>query len=263
MKETSYSASAGWQYLVIDIALFIAVPLLFASVAIGLGPIGVIFGIMDLIAACLIAGGFFILQPNEARVLLLFGKYIGTVRSEGFFWANPFFTKRRISLRLRNLNSEKLKVNDHSGNPIEIAFVLVWKVEDTYEACFEVDDYINYVMIQSESALRHLASIYPYDSWEDESAISLRGSIDQVSKALESELQERLGKAGVLVMEARLSHLAYAPEIAEAPSSTGFRHHRGPFAHRRRRGRHGAHGARTPFCRKRHRARRRTQGVDG
>jgi len=176
----------------------------------------IILGPFTLVAAFLTTLGFIVLPPNEASVLLLFGRYIGTIKSEGFWWANPFYTKRKISLRLRNLNGEKLKVNDNSGNPIEIAAVVVWKVEDTFAACFEVDDYNDYVTTQSESAIRHLASAYPYDSWEDEAAISLRAHIDEVSEALEKELQERLQKAGVRVLEARLSHLAYAPEIAEA-----------------------------------------------
>jgi len=159
-----------------------------------------------------------ILAPNQAGVLVLFGKYIGTVKKNGYWWVNPFANKRKISLRAHNLNTEKLKVNDHAGNPIEIAAVIVWRVRDTFAACFEVENYVEYVNLQSESALRHLASAYPYDSWEEEdsNAISLRGNIDVVSAALERELQDRLDKAGVEVVEARLSHLAYAPEIAGA-----------------------------------------------
>jgi len=151
-------------------------------------------------------------------VLVLFGKYIGTVKKNGYWWVNPFASKRKISLRAHDLNTEKLKVNDHAGNPIEIAAVIVWRVRDTFAACFEVENYVEYVNLQSESALRHLASAYPYDSWEEEdsNAISLRGNIDVVSAALERELQDRLDKAGVEVVEARLSHLAYAPEIAGA-----------------------------------------------
>jgi len=168
-------------------------------------------GIVLLILWC----GFFTLQPNTAAVLLLFGEYKGTARRPGFNWANPFYKKLRISLRARNLNSEKLKVNDQRGNPIEIAAVVVWRVHDTALAIFDVDDYTHYVQIQSESAIRHLASSYPYDATEDHQ-LSLRGSMDEVSKALQCELQERLGKAGVVVDEARLSHLAYAPEIAGA-----------------------------------------------
>lgn len=159
--------------------------------------------------------GFFTLQPNTAAVLLLFGEYKGTARQQGFHWANPFYKKIRVSLRARNLNGERLKVNDQRGNPIEIAAVVVWHVKDTSRAVFDVDDYTHYVSIQSESAVRHLASSYPYDSHEDHQ-LSLRGSMDEVSQALQAELEERLSKAGIVVDEARLAHLAYAPEIAGA-----------------------------------------------
>lgn len=159
--------------------------------------------------------GFFTLQPNQAAVMLLFGRYAGTTRQEGFQWANPFLGKHKISLRTRNFNTEKLKVNDQRGNPIEIAAVVVWRVENTAQAKFEVDNYENYVNVQSEAAVRHLASAYPYDS-TGEHELSLRGSMVEVSRALTQELQERLTKAGVVVEEARLSHLAYAPEIAGA-----------------------------------------------
>lgn len=159
--------------------------------------------------------GFFTLQPNTAAVLILFGEYKGTARKQGFHWANPFLKVIKVSLRVRNFNGEKLKVNDARGNPIDIAAIVVWRVQDTGRAVFEVDDYVNYVHIQSESAVRHLASRYPYDTHED-NELSLRGSLDEVSAALTEELQERLGKAGVVVEEARLSHLAYAPEIAGA-----------------------------------------------
>lgn len=161
-----------------------------------------------------LACGFFTLQPNMSAVLLLFGAYKGTVREAGFHWANPFYQKLRISLRTRNFNTDTLKVNDQRGNPTEIAAVVVWRVQDTAQASFDVDDYVNYVHIQSESALRYLASHYPYDS--DEQAVSLRGSMEEVSRDLQHQLQERLDKAGVVVEEARLSHLAYAPEIAGA-----------------------------------------------
>lgn len=159
--------------------------------------------------------GFFTLQPNTAAVMTLFGEYKGTVRSQGFHYANPFYSMNKVSLRVRNFNSEKLKVNDARGNPVDIAAIVVWRVKDTALAVFEVDDYVNYVHLQSESAVRHLASRYPYDSHED-NELSLRGSLDEVSHALTEELQERLAKAGVIVEEARLSHLAYAPEIAGA-----------------------------------------------
>lgn len=160
--------------------------------------------------------GFFTLQPNQAAVLLLFGAYRGSVRVPGFHWANPLYHPRtKVSLRTRNFNTDKLKVNDQRGNPTEIAAVVVWRVENTAQAVFDVDDYSNYVHIQSEAALRHLASRYPYDA-SGEQELSLRGSMDEVSQALQRELQDRLAKAGVIVEEARLSHLAYAPEIAGA-----------------------------------------------
>jgi regulator of protease activity HflC (stomatin/prohibitin superfamily) len=176
-----------------------------------------ILAIALFIASILTLVGFVVLPPNQASVMLLFGKYIGSVKTSGFFWVNPFYSKKKISLRLRNFNTDKIKVNDKEGNPIEIAAVVVWQVNDTYDASFEVDDYVDYVEVQSEAAIRHLATRYPYDSWDEkEDVISLRGHIDEVSEALERELQERLGKAGVVVREARLSHLAYASEIAEA-----------------------------------------------
>jgi len=185
----------------------------------GVTPTGAIWGIvltgLGLVILMILWSGLFTLQPNEGAVLLLFGSYKGTVRHAGFHWANPFYQKTKISLRTRNFNTDKLKVNDQRGNPTEIAAVVVWRVHDTAQAAFEVDDYVNYVHIQSEAALRHLASRYPYDS-TSENEISLRGSMDEVSRALQGELQERLSKAGVIVEEARLSHLAYAPEIAGA-----------------------------------------------
>jgi regulator of protease activity HflC (stomatin/prohibitin superfamily) len=174
----------------------------------------VVVGLVLLVWITLMCG-FFTLQPNAAAVLLLFGAYKGSVRTAGFHWANPFFQKIKVSLRTRNFNTDTLKVNDQRGNPTEIAAVVVWRVRDTAQACFDVDDYKDYVHIQSESALRYLASHYPYDTTE-ENELSLRGSMEEVSHGLQKELQERLGKAGVIVEEARLSHLAYAPEIAGA-----------------------------------------------
>lgn len=159
--------------------------------------------------------GFFMVNPKEGRVLQLFGKYAGTVHLSGLRWANPFYTKMRVSLRVRNFESSKLKVNDKNGNPIEIAAVIVWEVVDTAEAVFQVDDYEDYVSIQSESALRNLATSYAYDHHEEE-GISLRSNPLEISEALKGEVQDRLGKAGVKVIEARISHLAYAPEIANA-----------------------------------------------
>jgi len=185
----------------LQIALLIASPVVFAI-------------------SVVMMGGCFTLQPNEARLLILFGAYKGTVRRSGFFWANPFYTKfTKMSLRAYNLNSEKLKVNDKHGNPIEIAAVVVWRVADTAQAKFDVADYNRYVNIQSESAVRHLASSYAYDLGEttdSKDEITLRGGGEAISAALLKELEERLSKAGVVVDEARISHLAYAPEIAEA-----------------------------------------------
>jgi regulator of protease activity HflC (stomatin/prohibitin superfamily) len=200
-----------------------------------------ILAVLGLILSVVLMMGFFTLQPNEARVLVLFGEYKGTVRRSGFHWGNPFysngplktsaegetkttgigkkglssFTRYKISLRARNLNGEKLKVNDKRGNPIEIAAVVVWRVNDTAQALFDVDDYESYVRIQSESAVRHLASCFAYDHGED-NEITLRSGVEEVSAALQKELEERLNKAGVVVEEARLTHLAYAPEIAQA-----------------------------------------------
>lgn len=159
--------------------------------------------------------GLFVVNPNEARVLQLFGDYVGTVKEDGLRWANPFYTKRSVMLRIRNFESNKLKVNDHDGNPIEIGAVVVWKVVDTAEACFEVDNYEHYVNVQTEAAIRNLASHYPYDA-HIEGDFSLRGSTSEVAARLKTEVQERLEKAGVKVIEARISHLAYAPEIASA-----------------------------------------------
>jgi len=228
MQEREVHARSGWIVLVLDILMFLIGPGL--AVVGGVGGEHRWFGgtvmILAIVAGALVLGlavltaiGFMVLQPNEAGVLVLFGRYAGSVKRNGFFWVNPFMTKRKVSLRRHNLNGERLKVNDRAGNPIEIAAVVVWRVEDTFSACFEVENYQEYVETQSESALRHLASAYPYDSWEEDeqsAEITLRGDIDQVSVALERELQERLSRAGVSVEEARLSHLAYAAEIAGA-----------------------------------------------
>jgi regulator of protease activity HflC (stomatin/prohibitin superfamily) len=160
--------------------------------------------------------GLFVVNPNEARVLQLFGKYVGTAKTAGLGYANPLYRKRRISLRVRNFESGKLKVNDLDGNPIEIAAVVVWKVVDTAEAVFEVDNYDNYVHVQSESALRNMATSYPYDGHDDPAVMSLRGTTAAIADHLRKEIQDRLARAGVEVIEARISHLAYAPEIAAA-----------------------------------------------
>ncbi|MBI2808065.1 MAG: SPFH domain-containing protein [Planctomycetes bacterium] len=172
-------------------------------------------GILLFVATLITCNGFLFLLPNEAGLLTLFGSYKGTVRDSGFWWTNPFMAKRKMSLRSRNLEGAKLKVNDKGGNPIEIAAVVVWRVQDTFQAAFDVEDFEAYVRVQSESAVRHLANSYAYDHGE-ENEITLRSGLDEVAHALAKELQERLGKAGVHVEEARITHLAYAPEIAQA-----------------------------------------------
>ncbi len=171
--------------------------------------------LLVVVVESILLGGFFTVAPNEAQVLQLFGRYVGTARNEGLRWANPFYSKHKISVRVRNFETPKLKVNDNHSNPIEIAAVVVWRVVDTAEAMFEVDDYKNYVGVQSEAALRSLASGYPYDA-HDAGQLSLSGNTADVSEQLKAEIQERLGKAGVEVIEARISHLAYAQEIAAA-----------------------------------------------
>ena len=172
-----------------------------------------LFGILSAFVWFVCMLGLFTVNPNEGVVLQLFGSYSGTVREAGLRWASPFYSKRKVSLRVRNFESGQLKVNDTDGNPIEIAAVIVWKVVDTAEACFEVDDYENYVKVQSEAAVRNLATRYPYDAHE-EHQVSLRGSTSEVATDLKHEIHDRLAKAGVEVIEARISHLAYAPEIA-------------------------------------------------
>ena len=166
-----------------------------------------------------IVPGFIMVQPNNSRVLLLFGKYVGTVNKNGFYWINPFYTKKKISLRASNFDSERLKVNDKLGNPIMISTILVWRVQDTYKAAFDVDNYENFVRVQTDAAVRKLASMYPYDNFADEGHvedITLRSSVNEVSEALEKEIEERLSIAGIEVLEARIGYLAYAQEIANA-----------------------------------------------
>lgn len=209
-KEKSFSPINGYLMLLV-ILILIALPVL-----------GFIFAKMIWMVAILFFGllfavGFFVVNPNESMVLVLFGAYKGTVKKNGFFWANPFFTKKKISLRARNLDSEPIKVNDKVGNPIMIGVVLVWRVENTFKAAFEVDNYEHFVDVQSEAAVRKLAGHYPYDNFADGDAeITLRSGQDEVNKALEDELQERLDIAGITVMEARIAYLAYASEIASA-----------------------------------------------
>ena len=194
----------------------------FALIAIGLfGLIAVRipWSALILLLGVFCAPGFFFVNPNSSRVLVLFGKYVGTVKNNGFYWVNPFYIKTSISLRARNFDSERVKVNDKVGNPIQIGVILVWKVENTFKAAFEVDNYENFVRIQSDAAVRKLAGMYPYDNFADEGLdedITLRSSVNEVSEALEMELQERLAMAGIEVLEARIGYLAYAQEIANA-----------------------------------------------
>ncbi len=178
------------------------------------------FGFITLLVfAIFIVPGFIMVQPNNSRVLLLFGKYVGTIVKNGFYWTNPFYTKMKISLRASNFDSERLKVNDKLGNPVMISTILVWKVKNTYKAAFDVDNYENFVRVQTDAAVRKLASMYPYDNFADEGHtedITLRSSVNEVSEALEKELYERLSIAGIEVLEARIGYLAYAQEIANA-----------------------------------------------
>ena len=257
-KEREIRVLNGWPMLPIVIAMLLGgIAMVVCSIVLGVQRNGppewglLVPGLLLIPTASIMMSGFFTLQPNEARVLILFGGYRGTVRTSGFHWGNPFYSnggarggfaarmaeaqmaaataaktgtpapqsktssRNKISLRARNFNCDKLKVNDKRGNPIEIAAVIVWRVKDTAQATFDVDDYENYVHVQSESALRHLASSYAYDHGEENEA-TLRSSVEEVSQALRAELQERLSKAGVEVEEARMTHLAYAPEIAQA-----------------------------------------------
>ena len=220
-QERTIQATSGWVQLPINLGMVAGGPVLFLlgiGTATGAGsPLAGVFfcfcGAVLGLAGLICLGGHFTLQPNEGCVLSFFGPYVGTVRESGFYWVNPFMTKRKISLRSRNFEGAKLKVNDKGGNPIDIAAVVVWRVENSAQACFDVEDYDNYVRIQSETALRHLANSYAYDHGE-EHEITLRSGMDEVSAALRAELQDRLKLAGVTVDEARLTHLAYASEIA-------------------------------------------------
>jgi SPFH domain / Band 7 family len=214
IRERERHGAPGLPILLVLLLALPATVLLFAWGAANENPAG--FSALLIFPLVLILlRGLFIVAPNQARVLQLFGDYVGTAKQPGLRWANPFLTRKRISLRVRNFESSRSKVNDADGNPIEIAAVLVWRVVETAEAVFEVDDYENYVKVQTEAALRNAATSYPYDSYE-EGVVSLRGSTATVADHLKGEVQRRLEKAGVDVIEARISHLAYAPEIAAA-----------------------------------------------
>lgn len=208
--EKQYSPLSGYLMVLIELVLVVAI-------AFGFMRGMVIPSVVLTLLFVFLAVGFLIVDPNESAVLVLFGAYKGSVKTNGFYWVNPFFVKKKISLRARNIDSEPIKVNDKIGNPIMIAVVLVWRVNETFKAAFQVDDYEHFVNIQTEAAIRKLAGLYPYDNFEDhEAEVTLRSGGEEVNDQLEKELSERLNIAGVEVMEARINYLAYAQEIAQA-----------------------------------------------
>ncbi|MBL4855058.1 MAG: SPFH domain-containing protein [Robiginitomaculum sp.] len=216
MKETDYKSTAGIPVLLVALAL----PFVAMAGAIFLGVNGhkilaVLLVITTILSFLFLLIGLYKVEPNQSAVLSLFGKYIGTTRTQGLRWNNPFFSKKKISLRVRNFESGRMKVNDQGGSPIEIAAIVVWEVADSAEAVFNVDDYESFVQIQSEAAIRSMASIYPYDPHTDDE-VALRSHPAEISEKMKTEIQERLTEAGINVIEARISHLAYAPEIAQA-----------------------------------------------
>lgn len=212
MKTNEKNSSPISGYIMAFFALIFIIQALFFFIAIK-NP----WGLVGLFLFLLLVPGFFYVNPNGSRVLVLFGEYIGTVKKNGFFWVNPFYNKKAISLRARNFDSERVKVNDKLGNPILISVILVWRVKDTYAAAFEVDDYENFVRVQTDAAVRKMAAKYPYDNFDDEQAeITLRSGLDEVNDALEKEIEDRLKIAGIDILEARIGYLAYAEEIASA-----------------------------------------------
>jgi len=217
-RESTFQALSGWPILIGSLAFWAAF-ILYGALSDPM-PTPAYFWVLGFSAPLTFLSlfGYFIINPNMSRVLVLFGKYRGSVRTQGLFWTNPFTIKHKVSLKAHNLSSEHIKVNDLAGNPIEIGAVVVWQVKDTAQAEFDVEDYFQYVDVQIETAVRHLANSHPYDdhSGDDIDAPSLRTDSQQVSAELESELQQRLDRAGIEVVEARISHLAYAPEIASA-----------------------------------------------
>jgi regulator of protease activity HflC (stomatin/prohibitin superfamily) len=215
VRERTYNGVAGIPMLLLLIAALALEVWALATAIQAAEPLRIVGISLALAFTAFLCVGFFMVHPNQGQVLQLFGAYRGTAKEQGLRWANPLLTKKGLSLRVRNFESSHLKVNDNEGNPIEIAAVVVWKVVETAEAVFEVDDYENYVHVQSEAALRNLATSYPYDA-HDEHIVSLRGHTMAVADHLKREIQDRLSKAGVVVIEARISHLAYAPEIAAA-----------------------------------------------
>jgi len=215
IREITRSAASGYLALVVLPALTVLFGWLLLGAAVAEDVTLTIVYVLVLIVLAVCYKGFFMVHPNQAKVLQLFGKYVGSVRETGLRWANPLYSKEPVSLRVRNFESGQMKVNDSSGNPIDIAAVVVWKVVDSAEAVFEVDDYESFVHIQSEAALRNLATRYPYEA-SDDSVIAIRSHPQEIAERLRDEVQDRLDKAGVQVIEARISHLAYAQEIASA-----------------------------------------------
>lgn len=208
--EKNHEAKSGYLFVVIELLGLAVIVFGFAS---GL----IIPAIVLLLVVVFLSRGFTIVNPNQSAVLILFGEYRGTIKKNGFWWVNPFFVQKKISLRARNLDSEPIKVNDKIGNPVMIGVVMVWRVQDTFKAAFDVNDYEHFVNIQTEAAMRKLAGLYPYDNFEDEDAeITLRSGGEEVNEELEREVTERLAIAGIEVMEARINYLAYAQEIAQA-----------------------------------------------
>lgn len=207
--EKTHDAISGYAVIVIDFFLIF--------IALGLDSVSTGLAAFPLVLVVLSIPGFFTVNPNGSRVLTLLGKYVGTVRKNGFFWVNPLYAKKKVSLRARNFDSERLKVNDKIGNPILISVILVWRVKNTYAAAFEVDNYENFVKVQTDAAVRKLAGTYPYDNFEDnENVVTLRSGLAEVNDKLEKELEERLHIAGIEILEARIGYLAYAEEIASA-----------------------------------------------
>lgn len=209
-EEKIFKASSGYLFLVIGLLVLGAVVLAFMNEIIWLG-------IVLMVLSLLILPGLMVVDPNESMVMVLFGAYRGTIKTNGFWWAVPFYVRKKISLRARNFDSEPIKVNDKNGNPIKIGLVLVWKVENTYKAAFDVDNYEHFVLVQSDAALRKLAGLYPYDNWEGhENEMTLRSGGEEVNDELEREIRERLMIAGINVIEARINYIAYSEEIAGA-----------------------------------------------
>jgi regulator of protease activity HflC (stomatin/prohibitin superfamily) len=210
-KEREYNPISGYVMLIVLILV-----LIFGIYSVVIVPNPIFIALLVLFTILVIIG-FVIVYPNYSSVLTLFGKYKGTIKKNGFHWVNPFFIRKKVSLRAQNFDSEKIKVNDKLGNPIQISVILVWKVENTFKAAFQVNDYEHFVRVQSDAAVRKLAGTYPYDNFDDEQAeLTLRSGLNEVNHALEKELSERLDIAGLLVIEARIGYLAYAPEIASA-----------------------------------------------